>query len=265
MILPVSALPTRPPDLPALGTLSQWPQAVLQVLSPDDFAAWVGLRDEVIAGLAHPDMYVREADEAAFFARHLPPCGQCIGVFLDGELAAYAMVGMPGADDADNLGAVIGLPPASLSCVSHLASCMVRRPWRGHQLQRLLLQLRCALAQAYQRPLCLAMVSLHNPVSRHNLLANGMWIAWTGVIDGLRRHVLQSDLRGRQRWDPRDSRLIAGDDFDQLCAAAASGYVGVGEVLDGTRWMLRYARPLPRIQPDAQPDALADARTADPT
>lgn len=241
----LSALPIRPPDLPALGILPRWPQAVLQVLSPDDFTAWVGLRDEVIASLAHPDMYVREDNEAAFLAQHSPPRGQSIGVFLNGELAAYAMVGMPGADDADNLGAVIGLPPASLSCVSHLASCMVRRPWRGCQLQGLLLKLRCALAQAYQRPLCLAMVSLHNPVSRHNLLANGMWIAWTGVINGLRRHVLQIDLLGRQRWDLQDSWLIAGDDFDQLCAAAASGYVGVGEVRDGTRGMLRYVRRLP--------------------
>lgn len=235
----------RPPSLPALGTLPQLPQASLRVLASDDFTAWVGLRDEVIAGLAHPDMYVREADEAAFFARNSPPQGQCIGVFLADELVAYAMVGMPGADAADNLGAVIGLLPSRHSWVSHLASCMVRAPWRGYQLQALLLKLRCALAQAYQRPLCLAMVSLHNPVSRHNLLSQGMWIAWTGMIDGLRRHVLQIDLLGRQRWDMQDSRLIAGDDFDQLRAAAASGYVGVGEALDGRRAMLRYVRRLP--------------------
>ncbi len=237
----------RPPNLPAHGTLPQLPDASLRVLTPDDFGAWMDLRDEVIEGLLHPDMYVREADEAAFFVRNSPPQGQSIGVFLGHELAAYAMVGMPEAGDADNLGAVIGLPPGSHSCVSHLASCMVRQPWRGHQLQALLLKLRCALAQAYQRPLCLAMVSLHNQVSRHNLLSQGMWIAWTGVIDGLRRHVLQIDLLGRQRWDLQDSRLIAGDDFDQLCAAAASGFVGVGELLDGERRMLRYVRRLPDV------------------
>lgn len=241
----LSAQSIRPPNLPASGTLPQLPQAALRVLMPEDFAAWMDVRNDVIAGLAHPDMYVREADEAAFFVQHSPPQGQCIGVFLGQELAAYAMVGMPGADDVDNLGAVIGLPSDSHGCVSHLASCMVRKPWRGHQLQALLLKLRCALAEAYQRPLCLAMVSLHNPVSRHNLLSHGMWIAWTGMIDGLRRHVLQIDLLGRQRWNLEDSRLIAGDDFEQLCAAAASGYVGVGEVLDGTRRMLRYARRLP--------------------
>lgn len=235
----------RPPQLPALGSLPQLPHAVLQVLMPDDFAAWRHLRDEVIAGLAHPDMYVREADEAAFFARNAPPAGQGIGVFLDNELLAYAMAGMPGADDADNLGVVIGLPRDSHGCVSHMASCMVRQPWRGLQLQALLLKLRFALAMAYQRPLCLAMVSLHNHSSRHNLLSQGMWIAWTGVIDGLRRHVLQIDLLGRQRWDLQDSRLIATDDFEQLCAAAASGYAGVAEVLDGERRLLRYARRLP--------------------
>ncbi len=57
--------------------------------------------------------------------------------------------------------------------------------------------------------------------------------------------VLQIDLLGRLRWDLQDSLLLDAEDFDQLCAAAANGYVGVGEVFDGQRWVLRYARQLP--------------------
>ena len=247
------ALSLRPPNLPAMGFFSPLPQAILRVLKPSDFPAWVRLRDEVLAGLAHHDAYVREEDEAAFYARNCAPHGEGIGVFLGGEMVAYAMIGMPAVGDADHLGAVVGLPLACHASVSHLASCMVRQPWRGNQLQSLLLKLRCGLAQAYGRPVCLAMVSLNNSASRHNLLANGMWIAWTGMIDGLRRHVLQIDLLGRQRWDLRDSLLIAGDDFDQLCAAAASGYVGVKEVMEGGRTLLRCARRLPDGMPHQRP------------
>lgn len=234
-----------PPAFPAPGVLPQLPGASLRALTQKDFAAWTHLRDEVLAGLAHPDMYVREADEAAFFAQNSVPRGECIGVFLGEELVAYAMLGMPAVGDEGHLGAVVDMPAAQQASVAHLASCMVRLPWRGNQLQTLLLRLRCALAQAHDRPLCLAVVSLHNAASRHNLLAHGLWITWTGMIDGLRRHVLQIDLLGRQRLDLQDSRLIADNDFEQLHAAAVSGYVGVAEVISAGRPMLRYVRRLP--------------------
>jgi len=244
-----------PPIGPAL-TLPQLERAQLRELTQDDFPAWMKLRDEVLAGLPHRDIYVREDDEAAFLAQHSLPQGHCIGVFVDAELVAYAMLGMPALGDSEHLGAVIGMAPDEQVCVSHLASCMVRSAWRGKQLQALLLKLRYALAQAYHRPLCLAMVSLHNAASRRNLLAQGMWIDWTGDIDGLQRHVLRIDLQRRPQWDLQDSRLIAGDDFAQLRAAAAQGYVGVEQLADGPRWLLRYVRRLP--------DALAPAHGAVP-
>lgn len=246
-------LKNPPPTFPAPGVLPQLPSATLRALTPADFAAWQALRDEVLSGLAHPDMYVREHDEAAFFAQNSLPRGECIGVFLHTELVAYAMLGMPVAGEHGHLGAVVGMPAIRQAQVAHLASCMVRAPWRGNQLQALLLRLRCAVAQAYDRPLCLAMVSLHNAASRHNLLAYGMHIEWTGMIDGLRRQVLQIDLGARQRWDLEDSLLIAGDDFEALCAAAATGYVGVAEAGAGA---LRYAR--------RRPDALAPDHGARP-
>lgn len=225
--------------LPALP-----PGARMRTLGPQDFAAWRQLRNEVISGLAHPDMYMREGDEAAFFAQHLPPRGHCIGVWFGDELAAYAMLGLPEPGAPGHLGAAIGLAPREQTGVAHLASCMVRARWRGNRLQALLLQLRCAMARAQHRTRCLAMVSLHNAASRHNLLAQGLWIEWTGTIGGLRRHVLQIDLRGAPRWDLAHPRLIAADDFAQLCAAAAEGYVGVEQVRSGARPLLRYARRL---------------------
>lgn len=250
-------MPIHPsPILPAPGPLPQLPGAHLRILGPQDFTAWNQLRDEVIGGLEHPEIYVREDDDAAFFAQNTQPDGECIGVFVDQELVAYAMLGLPDPGAPGHLGAAIGMAPREQAGVAHLASCMVRVPWRGNQLQALLLKLRCTLAQAYDRPIGLAMVSPHNAASRHNLLAQGMWIEWTGVIDGLRQQVLQIDLHGRARWDASRTRLIAVDDFEQLCAAAAEGYVGVEDVRGGARPMLRYARRLP--------DALAAAHGALP-
>lgn len=233
-----------PLALPASAALPHLTGAQVRLLEPQDFAAWTQLRSEVIGGLAHPDMYQCEDDEAAFFAQHQPPHGYCIGVWLERELVAYAMLGLPAPGTPGHLGAAIGLAPQEQAGVAHLASCMVRAPWRGNRLQVLLLKLRCAMAKAQHRPRCLAMVSLHNAASRHNLLAQGMWIEWTGMIDGLRRQVLQIDLRGGPHWDLSQTRLVAAEDFAQLCAAAAEGYVGVDEV-DGARPMLRYARRLP--------------------
>lgn len=202
------------------------------------------MRDTVIAALPNPDFYVREEDEQLFFDAHTQPCGETIGVFAHGALVAYAMVGFPEADSKENLGATIGLEPAFHAKVTHLSSCMVLPEWRGRGLQRTLLAARLALAQARGRPLCMAMVSLHNHTSRHNLLRQGLHITWTGVIDGLERHVAMTDLERGLRFDMGDEKLLRSDDFGALQQAGAAGYTGIGEVRDDSGVQLRYVRRL---------------------
>jgi GNAT superfamily N-acetyltransferase len=221
------------------------PELRARLLGSSDYTAWSALRDTVIADLPHPDFYVREDDEQAFFDAHVDPRGETIGVFAQGVLVAYAMVGFPSCDaGADNLGALIGLPPAQHAKVTHLSSCMVRPAWRGHGLQRALLAARLSLAHARGRPLCMAMVSLHNHSSRHNLLRQGLHIAWTGAIDGLQRHIAMIDLEHGLHFDMADEILLPSNDFAALRQAAAVGYAGIGEVRDASGVRLRYVRHL---------------------
>lgn len=215
------------------------------MLLPGDFGAWSTLRDTVIAGLPDPDLYVREDDERAFFDAHTEPAGETIGVFAHGELVAYAMVGFPACGGAAlNLGSTIGLSAAQQGRVTHLSSCMVVPAWRGHGLQRVLLAARLSLAHARGRPVCLAMVSLHNHSSRHNLLRQGLHIAWTGAIDGLQRHVAMIDLEHGLHFDMADEILLPSGDFAALRDAAAAGYACIGEVRDASGVRLRYVRHL---------------------
>ncbi|MDF1485551.1 hypothetical protein PY257_10230 [Ramlibacter sp. H39-3-26] len=236
--------PFTPPSLPPNAALAGIPDAHMRVLQDGDFAAWSALRDAVIAALPDPDFYVREDDEQAFFAAHASPHGETLGVFVGGQLVAYAMVGFPDAAAPDNLGRVIGLAPALHGAVAHVSSCMVLPAWRGHRLQRTLLDIRLMLAQMQGRHLCMAMVSLHNHLSCHNLLRQGLHIAWTGMIDGLQRHVALIDLRHGLHFDMGDELLLRSDDYAALCEAGRAGYAGIGEVRERDAVLLRYVRHL---------------------
>lgn len=239
-----SSTPPTPPSLSPDAAFAHLRELRTRILVPGDYPAWNALRDTVIAGLPNPDFYVREHDEREFFAAHTAPSGETIGVFAHGALVAYAMVGFPEADAVDNLGATIGLDATSHPKVTHLSSCMVLPRWRGRGLQRTLLAVRLALAHARGRPLCMAMVSLHNHSSRHNLLRQGLHIAWTGMIDGLQRHVTMIDLQHGLHFDMGDEKLVASGDFAALQQVGLAGYVGIGEVRSADGVWLRYVRHL---------------------
>ena len=245
MIPDAESLIAIPPQLPPASAFSHLPQVTTRVLTAQDLMPWQGLRDEVIRDLPNPDFYVREDDEAAFFTAHTGHRGQTIGVYHGEQLIAYAMVGFPQPQDAGHLGVVLGLAAPLLDKVAHISSCMVLPQWRGNGLQRTLLAVRLAMSQAQGRPYCLAMVSLHNHRSRHNLMRQGMHIGWTGDIDGLKRHVMRIDLHRGAHFDMADERLIDSADLDAQRRATRDGYVGVAELRrDDDLVTLRYVRAL---------------------
>lgn len=213
-------------------------------LGPEDFAAWLALRDVVITNLADADHYVRESDEALFYALHSQPQGHCIGAFAGESLVAYAMLRVPTQPDEDNLAQIGQLPPQLWQQAAHLASCMVHPNWRGDHLQVLLLRTRMALALALGRPLCLAMVSLRNRASRRNLMRQGLGVVWTGWIDGLQRHIMAVQLESSwQMLQPQEPFItVASDDFLQMQQLTQRGYVGLQEVPLAQGWGLQFVR-----------------------
>lgn len=231
----------------------------LRLLSVADGAQVLGLRALVLSRLEHPDQYVREADEEGFVRAHLaghPGClGETIGVFDGDTLVAYAMVALPDADDPHNLGRWLALPQRTTADVAHIASCMVRPDYRGHGLQRTLLAARFSLAQSRGRHVGIAMVSLHNHASRHNMMREGMRIAWAGEIDGLRRQLLAIDLGQAWRFDEAQACLAGALDWQRQCELTRQGWWGVSALEGpGPSQQLVFAR-------HAVPPAPHDAAT----
>lgn len=213
-------------------------------LGVTDFADWQGLRDLVISNLCDADHYVRESDEQSFYVQHSQPHGHCIGAFAGENLVAYAMLRVPTRPDEDNLAKLSQLPPTFWNQAAHLASCMVHPRWRGDHLQVLLLRTRMALALAWGRPLCLAMVSLRNRASRRNLIRQGMQVIWTGWIDGLQRHIMAVNLESACYLPAHNESAITvpDDDFNQMVRLTQLGYVGLEEVLLPQGCGLRFVR-----------------------
>lgn len=202
-----------------------------RLLAPADADAVMGLREQVLSDLPHPDLYVREDDEPGFVHLHLARKdargGETIGVFDADRLVAYAMLGLPAAGDADNLARYFPAHVASPARTAHLASCMVLKPYRGHHLQRMLLVARIALGQTHGRSFFVAMVSLHNHASRHNMMREGMRIGWVGQIDGLKRQLLAIEPDGDWRFDAVERHLVDGQDWQGQSELTRRGCWGV--------------------------------------
>lgn len=205
------------------GLLSE--RLSLRLLTAKDLPALMQLRADVLANLAHPDLYVRESTEMEFVQAHIDAArarGETIGVLDGSRLVAYGMLGLPRRGEPGNLGrfftagppqgekSPLGGPRTTSSgkaleshafndeCIeartAHLASCMVSPSYRGRHLQRLLLKARMALACGRGRNFFVAMVSPHNHASRHNLMREGFRVGWVGEIDGLKRQLMAVDL-----------------------------------------------------------------------
>ncbi|MFC4160074.1 GNAT family N-acetyltransferase [Chitinimonas lacunae] len=227
----MSILPS--PIRPELALPASLGGFAVRLLSPDDLEAIVALRREALACLTHPDAYVVEDDETGFLLQHCGAGGVTVGLFEGQILVAYAAVGFPAMDHPDNLGSHLGFAPERLGTVAHIASCMVRPAYRGHGLQGTLLKARFALALAYGRRHCLAMVSLHNHPSRHNMLKQAMRIRWAGELRCgshlLRRQVLHLDLRGRSDGAGPVEHWLGSDDLDAQRALLSAGWIGVAD------------------------------------
>lgn len=219
-------MPMNPP--PQLDTPGKFGIFDGRILSPSDVAALITLRSEVRAELSDPDLYVNEDDEEGFLRKLCGESGQTYGVFDGERLVAYGSVGFPLADDEDNLGILLGLDGAGCAQIAHIASCMVLPSHRGHALQRSLLRARFALAVATGRRHAIAMVSLKNDASRHNMLRQGMRVRWVGTLcHGLRRQLLVRDLLAPPDEGVRPTEsLLASSDYEAQIAAIAAGLEG---------------------------------------
>jgi GNAT superfamily N-acetyltransferase len=210
------------------------PQLSIRLLDTSDIPHVTALRDEVLAQLAHPDLYAREDDVDGFVLSHIgfhaESRGQTLGLFDSQQLIAYAMLGLPSAQDGDNLGHHLTTDASILRGVAHIAGCMVQKSWRGNGLQRLLLAERFELAKSIGRTTCIAMVSLRNDASRRNLMNSGMHIGWVGTINGLHRQLLVTNLEASWNFEKENLKLVGCLDLSEQILMSAQGWWGIQEI-----------------------------------
>jgi ribosomal protein S18 acetylase RimI-like enzyme len=164
-----------------------------RLLGESDLPALIGLHHRVLAAL--PDGILNaETDE--FFAQHVFESGRLLGVETgDGEIVAYAVLGLPTASSSYNFGRDINLPLSELGAVAHLDGIGVDAAWRGHGLQRALSQRRTAIAVAAGRRHMITTVAPNNLHSLSNLLALGFNVVATRPMFAAShiRHLLHLD------------------------------------------------------------------------
>lgn len=217
----------------------------MRPLAKPDIPALIGLRRKVLSELSDPDLYIPESSEDAFVHSLCGENGHTCGVFDQGMLVAYGSVGFPDANDAENLGKPLGLPVYQQERVANIASCMVLPSHRGYGLQKELLKTRFTIARIRKRNYAIAMVSLKNHPSRHNMLAQGMRVRWIGELpQGLTRQLLAIDLSSTGTRHPvtRERLLLEAKDYTGQKKALDAGFEGWRDLNRGGETLIEFAQ-----------------------
>ena len=113
----------------------------------------------------------RETSE--FLASHLGADGYTIGLFFEGQLVAYGILGLSGAAHG-RLAGLLGLSAQRCERLAVLDGIGVVPAFRGRGAHRYLNRVREALADRHGRQLIAASAAPANPVSWRNLMLQGL-------------------------------------------------------------------------------------------
>ena len=146
---------------------------------------------ETVFGIQDADIFV--ADDRESLRRHLSDEGRIL-MAVYGELAGFLMLRFPGAAE-DNLGVYAGIAPDEMNQVAHMESVTVRPSYRGHGLQRRLVDRGETLVRKMGYKYSMCTVAPQNQWSLANMQAAGYSIVATvPKYGGLMRHILLKRL-----------------------------------------------------------------------
>ncbi len=147
----------------------------LRSAEPADLNALVALEHEVEKALPSRDMFA--TDEKEFYDPILAGSGHILLAFDAYEkLAGASVIRFPEADDPENLGISLNLPPKRLETVRHLESVFVRPDIRGKHLAERLVRENMMLTEGCGRTLSMATVWPGNAASLKLHLKLGLLI-----------------------------------------------------------------------------------------
>lgn len=192
-------------------------------LGSADLGTIIALHHLVLATIP---AHLLAAESDAFFADHLARIGRIYGLFAQGPMIAYGVLGLPGPDDA-NFGDDLGLGSADKARVAHIDGISVHPDWRENRLQRVLIGWRLREAAAAGRSLVLCTVAPGNASSLSNALAEGLTIRALLQKYGGWRYMMERDLALPVRSSPTGGHWIDSTDLEtqsRLLAAGARGW-----------------------------------------
>lgn len=201
-------------------------------LEPHEVGGVIALHHAVREAVA-PELLCRETD--AFFHEHCRACGRILGLFADGELIGYGVLGLP-APDQESFADQFGLTAEQRADVATIDGAGVLPRWRGNGLQRRLVAARIEAARLAGRRIAVSTVAPGNLPSLRNLLAEGLTIRALRPAFGGLRFLVRRDLDRLSKPDT-EGRWIALADTTEAAKALISGYQGwsLSEATDGPR------------------------------
>lgn len=192
-------------------------------LGDADLGAVIALH-HLVRQMVPPHLLAAESD--AFFADHMARIGRIFGLFVEGAMIAYGVLGLPGPGDA-NFGDSLGLTATDKARIAHIDGISVHPDWQGNRLQRVLTAWRLREAATAGRSLVLSTVAPGNLASLTNILAEGLTIRALLQKFGGRRYMMERDLALPTPLSPGNGRWIDGTDLEtqgRLLAAGARGW-----------------------------------------
>lgn len=216
-------------------------------LDASHLSAVIALHHEVVAD-SPPGLVAAETDE--FFRFHLDEGGCIFGAFVENDLIAYSVLGIPRAGDP-NFGVDHGLAEAELPHVAHIDGVSVRKDFRKQGWQLRMIGHRLAYAYEHQRNIALSTAAPGNIASVVNLLSAGMEICGLIRKFGGDRYLFRLDLteqviHGAPKPPQDITRWCRMTDAELGKTWLAEGYAGVScrrsssDGIPEIGWVRRY-------------------------
>jgi len=174
--------------------------------------------------ISQSGLLAKETD--TFFLSHIQDVGQLYGSFLEDELIAYTVLGLPKVSDY-NFGRQFGLTEGELEKVAHCDGSIVHPDWRVNHLQQRFIDWRLLIASSYGREHAISTAAPRNPASWRNLIRSGFAIYKLLDMFGADRFLLYRCLGSAHKIDAGRFEIVDVSDRPRMQALLAEGWIAV--------------------------------------
>ena len=166
----------------------------------EDILELKAVMEEAVQALPQKDWYV--ADDIDFLKRHIKEDGYILKCVIEGKIVAFLIVRYPMFSE-DNLGQYLPqVTKEMLQKVAHIESVAVLPKFRGHQLQKRLLEMAEMIEKEKNTIYFMATVHPDNIYSSRNFKEQGYrCLLETRKYGGLKRVILLKELVPSNRDD----------------------------------------------------------------